>query len=288
MDDNKAVEETELDQEQESVEIEVEVDASQETDIEAEEATESEDESETQDSEDEEVVISFDDEDSPPQEREEAPQWVKDLRKENRELKKQLKKEAAKHEPQPETKLRDKPKLADFDFDDIRYENDLDNWYQEKREYDKAQEKILAEQEEQNKIWEAKAQAYEASKAKLTVSDYDEAEFTVSEKLTPEQRGIIIGYAENPSVLVYALGNNSERLEQLSQIKDPIAFALQISKMQGEVKMRTKTKPAPEKKVVGKAASAKSLEAQLDELRLKAESSNDLTEVLKFKKKHNL
>ena len=95
------------------------------------EETESED-----DSADDVLDFSFDDDgdSSDPFRGQEAPEWVKKVREENRELERQLKqRESQQFEQQV---LREKPTLDDHDYDSDAFEQDYAQWLTEKQQVD--------------------------------------------------------------------------------------------------------------------------------------------------------
>jgi len=234
-----------------------------------------------------EVVISFGEEESPPQEREEAPQWVKDLRKENRELKKKLKQEAkAKQEQEPQAvKLPAKPKLSDFDYDSDKYEAELDKWYEVKRDHDKVKAEQDKQQEEVKKAWQGKLDTYGKQRDSLSVVDFEEAEELVQESFNETQQAMIIEGADNSAALFYALGKNPKRLEQLSKIKNPVQFAFAVAKMETELSI-TRKKPTtkPEKTVKGSGNTSGSLDSRLEKLEAEADRTGDRSKLIAYRR----
>ncbi len=91
--------------------------------------------------EDDEVVVTIG-EDSPPQEEEQkAPEWVRELRKSNRELQKENKALKAKQETPTENKpveLGKKPTLEELDYDSVAYDRELSAWSDRKRVHEDA------------------------------------------------------------------------------------------------------------------------------------------------------
>ena len=109
------------------------------------------DEGDGEDEGDEDVVISIGEE-SPPQEEEaRAPEWVRELRKANREKERKIRELEAKLNAAPtETKpvaLGKKPTLEDCDYDSDEYERKLAGWYEDKRLYDAAEADAQAQRD---------------------------------------------------------------------------------------------------------------------------------------------
>ena len=83
----------------------------------------------------EEVTITIGDE-QPAQEEEQAPEWVRELRRKNREDQKRIRElEAKLQQTQPAAampRLGPKPTLEGHDYDSTKYEAALDQWYAHK------------------------------------------------------------------------------------------------------------------------------------------------------------
>jgi hypothetical protein len=84
---------------------------------------------------DEEVVVSIGDEAAPASD--EAPEWVRELRKQNRELQRELA-EARKGKSPEIPEVGDKPTLEACEFDEERYEQELNGWLDRKAKADRA------------------------------------------------------------------------------------------------------------------------------------------------------
>lgn len=236
----------------------------------------------------EELVVQIGEEESPPQESESAPQWVKDLRKahrealrENRELKAKAGTPAA---PQKPT-LPDRPKLSEFDYDEDKFQAAMDSWMTKKSEIDNFETSQRTAQQEAQKQVEATQNAYRESAKSLKVKDFKEAEDEVVTSLSPTQQNLILAGADNASLLVYALGKNPKRLAELAAIKDPVKFAFAAAKLEKDLKTsnRQSEKPAPETPlrssgpVVGASKT-------LERLREEAQKTGDMSKVLAFKR----
>lgn len=237
----------------------------------------------------EEVIVSIDGE-SPTPEDNTAPEWVRSLRKnyrelqrEKRELEEKLKsKETVESNP---TILGKKPTLEDLDYDAEKFEVELAKWYDQKREVEEANNKQAEAQVAQQRAWQQKLDSYGKAKAGLKVSDYDDAEASVQESFDLTQQGIILQGADNPAILIYALGKNPKKAKELSELKDPVQFAFAMGKLETQLKItsRKTTPPPPEKKVVGNA-SASSSDDMLEKLRDEAARTGDFTKVVAYKR----
>ncbi|MBU6429788.1 MAG: hypothetical protein KGR26_12310, partial [Cyanobacteria bacterium REEB65] len=141
-----------------------------------------------------------------------APEWVRDLRKSNREKDRrirQLEQEVASSKPAPDAiAVGVKPTLEGCNFDGARFETELEAWHERKRQADEQQAQARLAQQAQQEAWNSQLQAYETAKRGLKVRDFESAEDLVKDTLSLAQQGILISGAEKPELLVYALGKN--------------------------------------------------------------------------------
>ena len=220
-----------------------------------------------------------------------APAWVKEMRKQNRELKKrqrQLEQElAAKAQVQqdPAIELGEKPTLEKAEYDTKKYEEDLAAWYKRKLAIDEQAARAKAQAEEQQRRWNERLGAYERSKVVLGADDFDDAEAVVKEHLDVVQQGILVHGAKDSALLVYALGKNPARAQALGAIKDPVEFAFAAARLEAQLKVSDK-KPntQPETRVVGSGRHTGSSDATLERLRAEAEKTGDFTKVAAYKR----
>ncbi|AOJ10347.1 hypothetical protein [Burkholderia mayonis] len=246
---------------------------------------------------DDELTLQFGDE-APPasasQEQQNAPQWVKDLRKQYAEAQRKLREFEAKEKTQQQSQqtqpptLGPKPKLEEFDYDEGKFDDALGKWYDAKRQVDAAEaEKRQAAEARQRAIQE-RQEGYIKEARELRVKDYQDAETEVVAALSVEQQGILLAGADKPALLVYALGRNPTKLQPLAQIKDPVRFAFAAAKLEKELKVtsaRTVNKPAPEGRISSSSGTpaAGGGERKLEQLRAEAEKTGDYSKVLAYK-----
>lgn len=253
------------------------------------------------DTDSDEVTVSIGGEEPEPSEDEKelavAPQWVKDLRKkqreterENRELKKKLAAPVAAVTTETVDAVGAKPTLEnptgspEDAYDADKYEAALLAWQERKQKVTtQAAEKQKAV-DEANKAWQTKLDAYGKSKTELKVKDFTDAEDLLKDALSTTQQGVIIHGAENPALVVYALGKNPKKAKELAAIADPVKFAFAVAKLETQLKVTPrKTTPLPEKTVTGSAPVSGGKDSALERLRAAAEKSGDYTEVNKYK-----
>lgn len=223
---------------------------------------------------------------------------VRQLRTVNRELSKKLKleeQEKARLKQQldalqaPATiELPPEPDLSD---DDINYDTDAfkkkyADWTQKKIQVEQQQQAVKQKEVEQQTKFNQRLKAYEQGKSNY--KGIDEAEAAVLGALDVNQQGMIVNYATDPAMLVYALGKNPLVLSQLSAIKDPIEYAIKMREIEQKAKdkivTKTKSAPAPERTVKGGTAVKSNHDKILDKLR----SEGKVTEALQYRRKHGL
>jgi desulfoferrodoxin (superoxide reductase-like protein) len=249
-----------------------------------EQAQATEDEGDT-----DEVVVSIGEEAPPPEEPAHAPEWVRELRKTNRELQRQNRELQSKlqtttiTETKPVT-LGPKPKLEDHDYDADKFEEALANWFERKRQADEANAKQEAEVMNQQKAWQAKLDGYGKAKAELRVKDFEDAEAVAQELFNVTQQGVMLQGADNPALVVYALGKNPKKAQELAAIKDPVKFAFAVAKLEKDLKVTNrKAAPPPERVVSGTGRVSGAVDSTLERLREEAARTGNMTKVIQYK-----
>lgn len=238
----------------------------------------------------EDVVVSIDGE-SPPQEEEvRAPDWVRELRKSNREKERKIRELEAKltttaTENKP-VALGAKPSLEECDYDSDLYESKLSDWYDRKRDADQAEAQARKSQQAEADAWSEKLTSYNKAKASLKVRDYEESEAIVLDNLSETQQGIIIHGSDNPALLIYALGKNTKRAKELASINDPVKFTFAVAKLETQLKVTNrKASTAPERTIAnGGGRLSGAIDSTLDRLRAEALQTGDLSKVMAYKR----
>ena len=236
-----------------------------------------------------EVIVSIGEEAPPPEEQTHAPEWVRELRKTNRELQRQNRELQGKLQStaQTETKpvvLGKKPSLEEHDYDADKFEAALADWFERKRQADEAQAKQEAEVMNQQKAWQAKLDGYGKAKAELRVKDFEDAEAVAQELFNITQQGVVLQGADNPALVIYALGKNPKKAKELSDIKDPVKFAFAVAKLEKELKVTNrKAAPPPERIVSGTGRVSGAVDSTLERLREEAARTGNMTKVIQYK-----
>ena len=252
-------------------------------DLNAETATDA-----TEQATEDEVVVSIGEEPPPPEEQTRAPEWVRELRKShrelqrrNRELEEKVKVTAVEQPPA----VGKKPTLEDLDYDAERYEAALSSWYDSKRRADEITAKAREATAAQDRAWQSKLDAYGKAKADLKVRDYEDAEHFAQETFSITQQGVMLQGAENPALVIYALGKNPTKAKELSSITDPVKFAFAVAKLESQLKVTPrKAPPPPERAVRGTAAISGTVDSALERLRDEAARTGDMSKVVAYRR----
>ena len=253
------------------------------------ETTEGENEAAPDDT-DEELIVTIGEE-TPPQQDDEsrAPEWVRKVRKDNREKDRRIRELEAlvgRAEQQKQTQLGPKPTLESCDYDADLFERRLDSWKERKTVADRQAAEARETEAKRQEYFNSKFETYTARKKEVAgkIRDFDDVEETVLHALDDTQRGVVLAHAKDPALLLYAIGKDEKRLAELAKLSDPVEFIFAVARM--ETQMRTQSrKPAsaPETRITGSAPSSGS-ETQLNKLREAAEKTGDYTKVIAYKK----
>lgn len=222
-----------------------------------------------------------------------APEWAKQLRKDYRRIQRELaderrKNAAAAPAPVESTmpKLKE-PTLENCNWDEAEYKKQYAAYLKEQHEIDQRledQRKAVARQQDEEK---ALRTSYRTAAGKLGVQDFDEAEDAVCATLSEVQQNILLSGCDNPAVVVYALGKNPGKAEELAKLTNPVKFAVALGKLEKEIKVtprKPNTKPAPEQIPTRTASLSGGGNTALEAARKRAEQTGDYTEVNRIKR----
>lgn len=199
-----------------------------------------------------------------------APQWVKDLRKNNREKDKELRelrrqleeiqsKPAEVQQPQSDA-LPPKPTLESCDYDEAAFEQAVTDWHEKKSRAEQQKQQQERQQQENIQKFQQRLQKHQERATKLPVKDYRETEEIVRRELPVIQQEILIHAADEGSELIaYALGKNPQLRQRVAAETDPIRAAFLLGQISKQVSLAPKPKKAikPEPEVRGGGADAK-------------------------------
>lgn len=240
---------------------------------------------------DEVLNVSFgDEEETPPQDDfsgQPAPDWVKELRRKNRELEKELKQvKQTQVTPQSNDDLiaPKKPTLKDCDYDEDLLDQKLEEYVQAKSQYESKKREKEREQEQIQKTWEEKVNTYQEKAKELNVNDYDISEDNVKDSLSDVQQGILLDTLKNPALFVYAIGKNEAKLKEIANIKNPVQFAAEVARLEMTLKSNKTQRqaPPPEKPIRGNGGGLG--DTQLEALKNEAYRTGDFTKYINYKK----
>ncbi len=254
-------------EQQEQPEKKDQADTEQEVTTESEQAEEQPDEYSLRIG-DEEIPLTEEDDDHV--DGQPAPQWVKDLRKNNREKDKELRelrrqleeiqsKPSEVQQPQSDA-LPPKPTLESCDYDEAAFEQAVTDWHEKKSRAEQQKQQHERQQQEYQQRFQQRVEAHKQRAAKLPVKDYQEMESIVLSELKPIQQEIIIHAADEGSELIaYALGKNPQLRQRVAAETDPIRAAFLLGQISKQVSLAPKPKKAikPEPEVRGGGADAK-------------------------------
>lgn len=237
------------------------------------------------------VVVSIGEE-SPPSDEDEnrAPEWVRELRKSNREKDRRIRELEQAHATATKTSqvitVGDKPTLESCEYDTDRFEKDLEQWHERKRAADAEETKKRDSQTKAQEAWQAKLDHYGKLKGELKVKDFEDAEQTVRDGFSVTQQGVILSGAENPAVVIYALGKNPKKAKELASIEDPVKFAFAVAKLETQLKVTPrKAAPLPESTVRGSAPVAGgTVDPNLKKLEEEADRTGDRSKVIAYRR----
>lgn len=244
-----------------------------------------------------EIVVTIGDEQPQQTDEEEAkaPAWVKELRKQNRELARAMRQKDAEiatlkggGSAKPAAiDVGPEPTMEGCDFDAEVYARDLKAWMGRKAQADSQAAEERKQQEAAQSAWQGRLETYGKAKAALKVPDIEDAEAAVQDVLSVVQQGVILNGADNPALMVYAIGKNPAKAKELAAITDPVKFAFAVAKLETKLKVTPKkTAPPPERVVSSAVPGASGAPADLKRLEDEARRTGDYTKVFDFKRRH--
>ena len=264
------------------------------TDLESNEMLEEEQETEEQETEEQDTEEQEESEESEEEtqgeQKKPAPQWVKDLRKEARQLRRENKRlKQSQSSAQADEGPKDpgnRPRLSDYDHDEEEHEKALDAWYQKKLAYDEQKKTTERKQADEQRQFQEKIDRYNEQKNAIGFDDFEDVENVVDSEFDNMQIGVLLTLSDNPAALKYAIGSDDDLLDRLSSISDPIKFAHEIGKLESGKKSMSRTRKASTKpeRAVSNTASSGSYSNKLKQLEAEAERTGDRTALIQFKR----
>lgn len=205
---------------------------------------------------------------------------IRELRKQNRALNAEVK--ALKAGKQPEQiVVGEKPTLESCDYDEPRYESELDAWKERKAKAARLEQERNEEREAEEARWKVINQTYETDKASLNIADFDGIEEEIASVLPESHRALLLKSGKG-AALVAALHRSPTTLSELSKL-DPVDAAMMIGELRSKLKMKTRSRPAPDRPVKGNAAST-TADKELSRLEKEAARTGDRTALIRYKR----
>lgn len=216
-----------------------------------------------------------------------TPTWITELRRQNREMKRQL--QAVQSTQSAAPQLGAKPTLEGCDFDSERFENEYASWVDKKQQIENQRREQAQHEERLQQTWQEKVSGYEAKKAnaRTAAPDYDDAEEVCKDVLSNVQQVIIVKNARDPARLVLEIGRNPEFAAKLGGITDPVEFTYQIATLEATMatKSPAKSTPAPDKPLRASGGVSGGMSGnKLEQLRAEAEKTGNYDKVYAYRK----
>jgi hypothetical protein len=185
------------------------------------------------------------------------PPLVKQLRNEIRDRDREL----AEHRKanQPKIELGTKPTLESCEWDEDRFEIELDAYKERERKIANQEQEAQKAAEVRNQTFQRSVANYRAKAAALPVKDFEQAEQALVATLPEIMQSALLMYAQDPAKVGYALYKHPAKLAQLSQETDPIKFVLAIHELERNLKVVNRKKPpAPESETIQRGSAPNS------------------------------
>jgi hypothetical protein len=214
---------------------------------------------------------------------------VKHLRQQIRERDKRLSEVQRAAPAEEPIVVGDRPKMADFDYDEERFDEAIDAWDERRRAAEKQEAARTTQKQRQEEEWHKVVRGYADKKAQLRYPDVQDAEETAFAALSPSAQSLIAKHADNPALFIYAAGKSPTKLAELARIDsegDPFAIVKAVTKMEATLQTTRKAPraPDPDTPVRGRAVAASSVDKQLAKLEAEAEKTGDRTKIQAFKR----
>ena len=251
-----------------------------EDEVEDTEPENTEEPDEAEDIEQDETYFAFDDDEGAAPVPESESSVIRELRGRIRELTAEKKAWEAQKQPE-QIEVGEKPTLESCEYDEERYEAELDAFKDRKVKAERLEAERNEEREKQAAVWEKTQADYEADKASLNLPDFDTAETEVAAVLPESHRALLLKSGKG-AALVAALHRSPKTLEDLSKL-DPADAAMMIGELRSKVQMKTRARPNPDRPVKGNAASTNA-DKELARLEKEAERTGDRTKLQEWKR----
>lgn len=239
-----------------------------------------------------ELVVTLGDETPPEEDERAAPAWVKDLRKQNRELVRKTRDlEAKLQQAQPAPvaiEVGPEPDAEAYETwtqeGAAKFKADWREWMARKTKAEEQQREAQRAQQAQADAWQKRLAEYQKQKTALRVPGIEQAEETIRDTFNTVQQGLLIRACKQPALMVAALGNNERKARDLAAITDPVEFVAELVRLETTVKTQArKPTTSPEHAVPRSSVSgAAAVDNQLSKLQAEAAKTGDRTKVVAY------
>lgn len=202
-----------------------------------------------------------------------------------REALKEANKRAAAPPPPAQVEVGPKPTLESCEFDGDKFETELDAWKDREAQAKQQQAKAGETDQRFQQEWQRDHQSYQAKRGDLKFPDVDEVEGVATAVLSDPQQVTIVQVADNPALLLYALGKHPGKLAEIAAITNPLKLAKAITQLEGKLTVKPRSKaPNPEEIESGTASmSATKTDAHLEKLEKEATKTGDRSAIAAYR-----
>lgn len=177
-----------------------------------------------------------------------------------------------------------KPTLEGCDYDEAKFEGELDAWKDRERQAANQGEQQRQQAQQHEQAWQADVTRLQTARAALKAPDFDTSDAIVGSALTQIQLACITTACDDAAKVIYALGKSPARLAELTKITNPVKFTAAVAKMEGKITMKPrKTGIEPDEPVRGSARLVKGVDKREAELEAKADKSGDRSELVAYR-----
>jgi hypothetical protein len=254
-------------------------------DDESEEQREDEPDPSANDEADEQTVVAFEGEEP---EKEPDSSTIREMRQRLREKDRELS-ELRKASTPKAIDVGEKPTLAGCEFDEERFETELDAWKDRKAAADRQQQSQAEQSRAANEAWQQDLNTFEQKKAALEFDDAADAIESATLALDMVQQAVIVKSAQDPALFLYALSKSPAKAAELAKIQDPIKLAAAVARMEGAVKVtKTRKAPAPDRPLSGSGKLPEGADKKLEQLERESDRTRDMTKLIAYKREKGL